>query len=90
MKTKEYMCSEKNLNLKSFKDLMKSLKVIPIIRALINSGVGEAADPYLWTLIIHGAKSIRKNLPKLPESITKVKDFSRRTSEAKKKFDNII
>lgn len=55
---------------------MKSLKVIPIIRAMIASGVGEAADPYLWTLIIHGAKSIRKNLPKLPESITKVKNFS--------------
>ena len=90
MKTKEYMCSEKNLNLKSFKDLMKSLKVIPIIRDLIDSGIGEAADSYLWTLIIHGAKSIRKNLPKLPESITDTKDFRKRATEAKKKFDNIV
>ena len=69
---------------------MKSLKVIPITRTFIESGIGEAADPYLWTLIINGAKSICKNLPSPPESIANEKYFKRRCNAAKKKFDNII
>ena len=65
----------------AIKAFYKSLKVIPLINALNDSNIGKSADPYLWTMIKNGAKTLC-NIQLLQNR--------KEVTKCKKKFDNMI